>query len=278
MLKRATPPGWPPHKGSYAVNDPRAPVAICVLGSDPLAAQTAGIDGVAIAGSLHTANVGIEAIVLNTISNRNLRFMVVCGKDSKLFRQGQSLVALHDNGVDEERLILGAEGHEPQLAALSPAAVERYRDQLTLIDLREEQDADAIATAVARAVELDPGPLAEDFASAAAAPTQKIQPGGHRQPLAYDPKGFFVITADRDEREISVVHYGPDRLPAHEMRGRSAEPMLLGLLRERLVTQLSHAGYLGAELAKAETALRLNLEYTQDRPLPKSGSATLSSE
>ena len=43
--------------------------------------------------------------------------------------------------------------------------------------------------------------------------------------------------------------------------------MLLGLLRERLVSQLSHAGYLGAELAKAEAALRLGLRYEQDQPL-----------
>jgi hypothetical protein len=43
--------------------------------------------------------------------------------------------------------------------------------------------------------------------------------------------------------------------------------MLLGLLREGLVTQLSHAGYLGEELAKAQAALHLGLRYDQDRPL-----------
>jgi hypothetical protein len=43
--------------------------------------------------------------------------------------------------------------------------------------------------------------------------------------------------------------------------------MLLGLLREGLVTQLSHAGYLGEELAKAEAAMRFDLRYDQDRPL-----------
>jgi len=43
--------------------------------------------------------------------------------------------------------------------------------------------------------------------------------------------------------------------------------MLLGLLRDGLVTQLSHAGYLGEELAKAQTALQFNLRYDQDRPL-----------
>jgi tetrahydromethanopterin S-methyltransferase subunit A len=43
--------------------------------------------------------------------------------------------------------------------------------------------------------------------------------------------------------------------------------MFLGLLREDLVSQLSHAGYLGAELAKAEAALCLGLCYEQDQPL-----------
>ncbi len=42
--------------------------------------------------------------------------------------------------------------------------------------------------------------------------------------------------------------------------------MLLGLLRDGLVTQLSHAGYLGEELAKARTALQFGLRYDQDRP------------
>jgi len=43
--------------------------------------------------------------------------------------------------------------------------------------------------------------------------------------------------------------------------------MLLGLLRDGLVTQLSHAGYLGEELAKAQSALQFGLRYDQDRPL-----------
>jgi len=34
-----------------------------------------------------------------------------------------------------------------------------------------------------------------------------------------------------------------------------------------LISQKSHAGYLGVELAKVETALGLKLNYEQDRPL-----------
>jgi tetrahydromethanopterin S-methyltransferase subunit A len=45
--------------------------------------------------------------------------------------------------------------------------------------------------------------------------------------------------------------------------------MMRGLVREELISQLSHAGYLGVELAKAETALRLELDYEQDHPIKK---------
>jgi len=94
-----------------------------------------------------------------------------------------------------------------------------------------------------------------------------IRPGGQREPLLYDPKGYFVITIEPEQKEILLRHYLPDHTPSHEMRGRGATSMLLGLLRDGLVTQLSHAGYLGEELAKAQTALQFGLRYDQDRPL-----------
>jgi tetrahydromethanopterin S-methyltransferase subunit A len=83
-----------------------------------------------------------------------------------------------------------------------------------------------------------------------------------------------VITPDLEARQIVVRHYRADNSPAHEMRGRNAGAVLLGLLREGLVSQLSHAGYLGAELTKAETALRLDLRYEQDQPLRRPASAS----
>ena len=94
-----------------------------------------------------------------------------------------------------------------------------------------------------------------------------IRPGGQREPLIYDPKGYFVITIEPEQKEILLRHYLPDHTPSHEMRGRGATSMLLGLLRDGLVTQLSHAGYLGEELAKAQTALQFGLRYDQDRLL-----------
>jgi dihydropteroate synthase len=61
----------------------------------------------------------------------------------------------------------------------------------------------------------------------------------------------------------------PDNTPAYEMQRRRAESMMRGLVREEFISQLSHTGYLGVELAKAENSLRLDLSYEQDHPLNK---------
>jgi tetrahydromethanopterin S-methyltransferase subunit A len=264
--ERIAPAEWPSRQGSYEVRDPTAPIAVCVLTSEDLIEPLAAVDGVAIVGSVQTANVGLEAIIVNGITNRNLRSLVLCGKDSKLFRQGQSLVALHENGIDEHQNIVGARGYEPRLAGISIAAIARFREQFDIVDLREVEEATTIIPAIRYSLSRDPGPMEDDFAAMELS-TRRIRPGGKREPLAYDPKGYFVITVDDESGEIVVIHYGQDHLPTAEMRGRSAEPMFLGLLRERLISQLSHAGYIGRELTKAETALRVGLNYTQDKPL-----------
>lgn len=268
---------WPIIAGNYLLGDPTAPVAVCALTSDELLAPLALLPGVAIAGEVQTANLGIEQIVLNITANPAIRFLLLCGKDSRLFRQGQSLVALLEHGVDESRRIIGAEGYEPLLRNLPRPQIDLFRRQVELVDWVGERDLDALRERIASLAARNPGRLAVtlqegDAAASAvsAGPTfTPIQPGGQREPLIYDPKGYFVISLSRAAGQIVLRHYLPDHTPAHEMRGRGAETMLLGLLREGLVSQLSHAGYLGGELAKAESALRLgpHVHYEQDRPL-----------
>ena len=270
---------WPVVAGSYEVGDPAGSVAVCALTSEELLAPLAHLPGVAIAGKVYTANLGIERIVLNIAANPAIRFLLICGKDSPLFRQGQSLVALSEQGVDAERRIVGAAGYEPVLPSLPVERIARFRRQVETLDWIGEEDIAALTTHIAGLVARSPGPFTQDDADDVTAPPGPrfvtIRPGGQREPLHYDPKGYFVITVDREAEEILLRHYLPDHTPAHEMRGRSAGPMLLGLLRENLVTQLSHAGYLGEELAKAQAALRLGMRYDQDRPLrPREEAAT----
>lgn len=268
---------WPIIAGSYRLGDPTAPVAVCVLTSDELLAPLALLPGVAIAGEVQTANLGIEHIILNIVANPAIRFLLLCGKDSRLFRQGQSLAALLEHGVDESRRIIGAQGYESVLRSVTPQQVATFRRQVELVDWVGEHDLDTLRERISGLAARNPGrfggsgeengtPLSGATLQATFTP---IKPGGQREPLLYDPKGYFVITLDRSEGHILLRHYLPDHTPAHEMRGRTAETMLLGLVREGLISQLSHAGYLGAELAKAEAALRLGarVRYEQDRPL-----------
>lgn len=262
---------WPVIAGAFEVGDPQGPLAVCALTSDHLIAPLARLPGVAIAGKVYTANLGIARIVINVTANPSIRFLLLCGKDSVLFRPGQSLTALAEAGIDEQRQIVGAVGYEPVLPAPAAERVAQFRRQVEVIDWTGEESLATLEAGIAGLVARSPGRFdaGEESAGIASYSEQftAIRPGGQREPLQYDPKGYFVISLDRAVEEIIVRHYLTDHTPAHEMRGRSAGPMLLGLLREELVTQLSHSGYLGEELAKAQAALHLGLRYDQDRPL-----------
>lgn len=265
---RRRPTTWPVTGGAYAVGDPTGSVAICVLTSDELYPDLARLPGVAIAGRVVVPNLGIEKIVRNVTANPHIRHLLVCGKDSPVFHPGEALRQLLADGVDEQRRIIGARGHLPVLSNLSPEQIEAFRAQVELSDLTGQTDPEHIGE---RARQLAARQVGAFLGTLAPAPSDDqvatILPGGRREPLAYDPNGFFVITIDSGTRLIEVMHYLPDNTPAHRISGHSAEAVLYGLLREELVSQLSHAGYLGGELTKAETALRLGLDYHQDRPL-----------
>jgi len=236
-----------------------------------LMSPLAGLPGVAIAGMVYTANLGIARIILNITTNPSIRFLLICGKDSALFKPGRSLAALAENGVDDSKRIIGAAGYDPVLPTIAPDQVDQFRKQVEVLDWTGEEDLQAIEQRVKSLSARNPGPFKTDKTStprmAAGEAFSSIRPGGQREPLIYDPKGYFVISIDPDQKEIILRHYLPDHTPAHEMRGRGATSMLLGLLRDGLVTQLSHAGYLGEELAKAQVALQFGLRYDQDRPL-----------
>lgn len=260
---------WPPFPGNYRLGSPQGPVAICTLTDADSIPEAAAIPGVALAGSLATANLGIERIVRNVIANPSIRYLVLWGRDSPLFRQGQTLRALCASGVDGDRRVIGASGYLPRLSGLAPEVIDRFRAQVELVD-RTGADAAALAATVRDLTARTPAPLLPAGAVLTGPePIPRIRPGGLTEPVAYDLKGNFVVSLDRGSQEIVVIHHLPNATPAHEIRGRHGGGILLGLLRENLVSQLSHAGYLGAELAKAETALRLDLDYRQDRPLRK---------
>ena len=88
-----------------------------------------------------------------------------------------------------------------------------------------------------------------------------------------DAKGFFVIYINKEEKHIVVEHYSnmfreKGKLITGKLEfvitGRSAKAIGDTLNREKLLSRIDHAIYLGRELQKAELALKYGLEYIQD--------------
>lgn len=89
-----------------------------------------------------------------------------------------------------------------------------------------------------------------------------------------DKKGFFHIFIDDARKEMVVEHYLGVRKPGVSMTasgklmkkygGKKAEKLYRQILADDTDSRLDHAAYLGYELGKAETALKNNLDYTQD--------------
>jgi ferredoxin len=85
---------------------------------------------------------------------------------------------------------------------------------------------------------------------------------------AMDPKGFFTIKPEPAEQLIRMRCYGGDHALFLVIEGKNAEEIYNTAVREGLVSLMAHAAYLGSELMKAEIAMKKNLPYVQDDPLP----------
>ena len=124
--------GWPPFPGAYTVLRYQAPVAVCTLTDRDLAAAIVREAGpeVPIVGILQTENLGIERLLLNVLSNPHIRFIILCGPDSRQaigHLPGQSLLALSRSGLDDRARIIGGNGKRPVLKNISRQAVEHFR-------------------------------------------------------------------------------------------------------------------------------------------------------
>lgn len=89
-----------------------------------------------------------------------------------------------------------------------------------------------------------------------------------------DPKGYFLIKVLYTRGELGVRYMSYKHEPIQDIYGKDAESIVQTVVREGLLSRLQHAAYLGHELHKAETALRLGIAFIQDRPLDFSKKAT----
>lgn len=79
--------------------------------------------------------------------------------------------------------------------------------------------------------------------------------------LQFDPKGNFMISIN--DGLIEVKHVCPDGNELEIISGKDAAELRERLVVDMRISDISHALYLGQELAKAEKALRTGEEYVQ---------------
>jgi tetrahydromethanopterin S-methyltransferase subunit A len=152
---------WPIITGEYEVGDPESPVAVVTLASElddaPIKA------GAALSGPCHTENLGLEKVIANTISNPNIRFLIICGAEVQGHITGQSLSALHENGADPEKgQIIGATGAIPYIDNIPQEGIARFQQQLEIVDMIDIEDAGQVSAKVKECVEKDPGAFEEE--------------------------------------------------------------------------------------------------------------------
>ncbi len=260
--------GWPPLPGKYKVIRYEAPVAICTLNSDELMEEI--IDAqhprVSIVGSINTENLGIERLIKNITTNPNIRFLILCGEDSRQaigHLPGQSLVSLFENGIDpDKKRILGAKGKRPVLKNIDIESIEQIKKQVQLINMIECSDLTDITKTIDECASKKIIPFQGGFNMNES--IEKIQ-AKTPPPLRLDPSGYFIIFPDKNKKIITVEHYHKNGALNKIVEGKDIGSIYMTILENKLISRLDHACYLGKELAKAEESLRSGKAYIQDK-------------
>lgn len=88
----------------------------------------------ALSGTVQIENIGFEKIICNLVANPNIRYLVLGGPESEGHQTGQAMKALIDNGIDKRKRIIGVKTPHLVLFNLPIEFIDRFRNQLELID------------------------------------------------------------------------------------------------------------------------------------------------
>ncbi|NOZ69304.1 MAG: DUF4346 domain-containing protein [Deferribacteres bacterium] len=279
---------WPPVEGEYTVLDASAPVAVSTLSSVKLEEKLARLrpEGLCIVGKTETENIGIDKIVKNVTSNPAITSLILAGKDTEGHQSGKTLLALWENGVDENMRVIGSNGRRPILKNVTRSDVEKFRKQIHIEDqigcentrtlarkIREmSRKAAAAAGASSCGCHGDCGTPAVavsmpslSVAKVGSSEVPVITAKKHRKSaVRLDSAGYFVILPSEKDKSILVEHYSYDNKLLRKIKGKNSRDIYFTIINNKWVTELSHAAYLGKELARAELSIREGFKFVQD--------------
>ena len=112
-------------------------IGICTLSSLNLLKEIKNdqeiINKIVIVGRLLSENKGIDQIIKFTVSNKKLKYLLLCGKEVKGHFSGQTLIALKKNGVDNEKKIILSLAPNPFLECKNQE-IDYFRRHVNVID------------------------------------------------------------------------------------------------------------------------------------------------
>ena len=157
MEKAEVHPDYPPEEGRYLRGNDYSPAVVVVVlncAEDRIPAELeqlvrVGVEaGAAISGTVQTENIGFEKIICNVIANPNIRYAILTGPESEGHLTGEAFKALLCNGVDEKKRIIGTDAPHPVLYNIPLEYIERFRKQVTVIDLQFRGSPELIRKAI----------------------------------------------------------------------------------------------------------------------------------
>ena len=225
--KKSPASGWPIVQGDFHSGKAESPVAVATMGSH-LDEQGICDAGAAICGSCKTENLGLEKVIANIISNPNIRFLLLCGTEVKGHLSGQTLAALHANGVEKGKVV-GAQGAIPFIENVDDAAIKRFQEQIEIVNIMETEDLGQIKAKIAELTGRDPGAFAGEpmIVEVKEAEGGAEEATGEARPLSGE---VALITARMKviERMVTDIGYR-DKFAAGVYSGK-IEGLMIGLI------------------------------------------------
>lgn len=249
------------------------PVAISTLRDEELAETLATMkpDGLSIVGKTHTENIGIEKVIKTLLFVPSIRYLILCGQESGHY-SGDTLKSLMQNGVDKDMRVKGSKAKRPVLVNSTLDQIEAFREQIEIVDMVGCNELTSILeklTEVSQKASFkthsaDRSSVRERTAIVST-PEVVTVTARDKDPrsVKQDSAGYFVIVPK--ESVIFVEHYGNDNRLLHIVKGVDARSLYWTIIENGWVTELSHAAYLGKELAKAELSIMRRVKYIQDK-------------
>jgi tetrahydromethanopterin S-methyltransferase subunit H len=147
---------WPFIAGDYFVVNEKSPIAVVTCGSYELPKALANLSNkLSIVGFCETENDGIAKILQNLVSNPNIRILIICGERVVGHEPGQTIIALYNNGLDNNYRVIGSEGtipilHPNYFRGEDPYKfVERFQKQIiNIVDAQGETDVEKIVSLI----------------------------------------------------------------------------------------------------------------------------------